>query len=47
MIENIRDKFEGLVTRKARTNDYKYIALMMLKRDGEGYATTWVDSFYF
>lgn len=44
MIENTRAKFEEWVTRKARANGYRYTALMMLKRDGEGYATTWVDS---
>jgi hypothetical protein len=43
MIENTRAKFEEWVVREAELRGYKYLA-WVLKREGEGYATTWVDS---
>lgn len=43
MIENTRAKFEKWVVREADLRGYKYMGCV-LKREGEGYATTWVDS---
>lgn len=44
MIENTRAKFEEWVVRRAKAGNSAYTTSILLKRLGDGYATTWVDS---
>lgn len=39
----MREQFEKWVIKKAMKHGYKYVELA-LKRDGDGYSMTWVDS---
>lgn len=39
----MREEFEKWVVQEAIKHGYKYMEFV-LKRDGEGYAATWVDS---
>lgn len=41
--EIMREAFEEWVKEKAQEHGYKYMELV-LRRDGDGYASTWVDS---
>lgn len=43
MIEDTRAKFEKWIIGEAKNHGYKYMEFI-IKREGDGYATTWVDS---